>query len=786
MPGGNIIRITPDDVRELLDSLVSPSVEFDHTNVLLSLSLVDDYISHLDMLNLSYPRAYALQNLVIDAITDELRYHRLFFEHPFERQETRREAVENLKNDYKLDAIEIMAWSVLYYCYVRVDLNFSLKSMSKLLHLTQRTLRRYRQHGVQRLYEVILDHERISRLKARERRLYAQLPGLPHKQIIGRDSVFSQLQHFYDAHQHGTILVSGMPGIGKTAFLRWFIGRQIERNEWIDHVLWVKNPDGLQDIKTAIQQMDNLDENSFQAFCLQFNVIVIIDDAEHVIDALPTVSNWFKNCFVMMSANRQHISPDVDLHLTLRELDESQIKKFINHVYANASVREDLISSAYLKSIMTVTGGNPTAILLVAQQYALGNFETLQVVNTFDALVEKIYDSVSEQSQFLWVVSAICDVEIVSLDDMRNVWHISMDAIDELIKCHILICLSLSPVKHCYASIAGHFARKRYSDGNIATRKIVNTILSQLDRQIALHAVPLRIVNEVLKAEWLDISFERQRLWARQLSKMNEKPLELWHQILRRTYDDVLDPQDMRLNLEYCRMLRQSGKWKNAEKGLNYILEHTGLQADFDTQVLAMIEYSILFKQRGNFEHALKLLQRANFIAEQRNWTHLIQCVRLEQAQIAAERLDGQDTLRHLETIPTSLRSVMLAAEAHLILSDYDRAYTLCYQGLEIAGNQRSALANLHDLLGRIDMASKSYEEAMRHFSTADSYFNASGDLFKQARCWSNLGVAIMRMGDVVQARHYLTKAQRVQQALGDSLGSRLTTHNLSLIARHY
>lgn len=97
-----------------------------------------------------------LNRIISTALNSHRRYYRLT---PAGRIIARPAAQRALMSDFRQHSIELEAWSLLYFRYVRVDLDWALEELTALTHQHERTLRRRRKHGAQRLLEQLLHKE---------------------------------------------------------------------------------------------------------------------------------------------------------------------------------------------------------------------------------------------------------------------------------------------------------------------------------------------------------------------------------------------------------------------------------------------------------------------------------------------------------------------------------------------------------------------------------------------------------------------------------------------------
>jgi len=148
----NTVYISHDDVRTVLDAMINPTTSWVNIESLSSLALVDRFLSNPDLPAFRNMSDLAIYEIIISIITDELLNHRrtLSLLLPSHKH-TAKQYEHNITLDVQTNSAELLHWSLLYHCYVRVDLNISIERFAKLAMCTVRTVRRYRQYAVEQL-----------------------------------------------------------------------------------------------------------------------------------------------------------------------------------------------------------------------------------------------------------------------------------------------------------------------------------------------------------------------------------------------------------------------------------------------------------------------------------------------------------------------------------------------------------------------------------------------------------------------------------------------------------
>ena len=240
--------ISEQSVKAALDNMLYGS-RFRLCNPLEELRLVEEAVIDSTLPLSSFKRPYVLSQILISMITEELcRCRRAKGVHCDPASESSYDAaLEALAGDVKAGSAELLVWSWLYYHYVRVDLDLSANVFCQIASINQRTLQRYRQHGIRRLAFRLIEREHIVRKNARRRHLYALLPSITPVRLFGRDDELQLADKLCtDLPQH--IQVVGGKGVGKTAFVQSAI-RSLIDNDRIEFLLWLDMPASVREIR---------------------------------------------------------------------------------------------------------------------------------------------------------------------------------------------------------------------------------------------------------------------------------------------------------------------------------------------------------------------------------------------------------------------------------------------------------------------------------------------------------------------------------------------------------
>ena len=159
MTNAPCLAIGDQHLREVLSTILHAST-LSASNPLQYLSIIDAVLADPAFPPIANARHYALTQLVLTAIYQSLQHQRQALGlAPLLLTETRHQACQHLRHDLPQGASELIAWSILYYRYVRTDLNVALTDFYDCLGIHARTFRRYHQHGTQRLLQGLVQEE---------------------------------------------------------------------------------------------------------------------------------------------------------------------------------------------------------------------------------------------------------------------------------------------------------------------------------------------------------------------------------------------------------------------------------------------------------------------------------------------------------------------------------------------------------------------------------------------------------------------------------------------------
>jgi len=212
------LLITVEYVRQALDALIETGQE--GINPLQYLHLVDEYTLKADFSFIQNPRQFALNEILVSLIREHYEHLRSLFDMPVPQIGVDlATAAAVTQEDAANSNPDLLGWSWLYFHYVEDSLHISQQWFCDIVKLDDRTVRRYQNNSIGQLTKQLTQLEQEAREVHHRRILTLRLP---HQGSIStlfeRDHELEIIRNSSSKH----ICVSGVSGIGKSAFVEFF------------------------------------------------------------------------------------------------------------------------------------------------------------------------------------------------------------------------------------------------------------------------------------------------------------------------------------------------------------------------------------------------------------------------------------------------------------------------------------------------------------------------------------------------------------------------------------
>ncbi len=771
--------LSREDVRAALASLIHPSRK-PEMGGLQHLLLVDLRVNAPDMPGSSDARAYAVADLLVAEITDGLREQRATFR--LAEPDTR-EPVDQARASFAADgqvgASELLAWSALYYRYVRADLGFQASELASLISVDPRSMTRYNDDGVELLTQRLRHREQVARSTQLQRRLYALLPYSVPVRLIGRDEPMGQIEALLPTLSPCHLLITGEVGIGKTTFVQELVRRQIDA-ERLDHLIWLDQPGSAQFVRQ--QAVESLlregGEVTLRDYLLQYRVAVVLDGIEAAAaepEAFERLLRDLGAAFVCLINPNDLLLDEVPAHLALPEIDLSAAEHLVREALQLGSGEARGHAEETADDLYARFGGNPLALKLAAGLWDLEN-EGGQEARHELRLLRQVFATLGAGEQFACCALALCPRPFLA-DELAAAWSISPDQLKVLVWRGLVEGESDGQPERFYLLGAArdwlrsrHMTERRTTFTQVIDQLRDGESAFEVREYVLLTGFPPLPPDQ--RAEWIEVLWEeglRRGRWAR------------WLEILEAYLRDTPSPTP-ELRIAYGVCLRRLSEWEAAQQVFYSAAADCGASGRFAAQARAFLEWSILARYRGQYAQAQGLIDQAKRYAERLHDDDLLRALTLQEAQILVQQGNAAEAQPLVTELPKSARVLALESETQLALEHYDACRSLAGRALEQIGDDQATEASLYTIIGRSYERERAYALAHDHFTNAVTLLERLNDAFALARAQTNLAAVLIPMRRRSDASRLLADAERTQARLGDRVGLSATRHNQRIL----
>ncbi len=734
---GKEVFIDEQSVYAVLQSLNVNLTKDSEIESLSHLFLVDQKVLSTIYPNSKRQRLFILQDLIVEIIIDCLSHRRLLYNLKLEDDS----AFSSIMQDAIQGSDQLLCWSILYWLYVRAELDIKIEDIASQISLTPRTIRRYREQAVKLLTRELWNHERRAREDLRRKTILTKINFPGSLNYIQHHYEVKEVVHKVTNSQTINIYLHGEHGVGKTTFIKQCIIALFDQTT-INDVIWLNNGTTTDEILDGIRYQYNLGKIS--DIHILFNTVRIIV----VLEDLPFFKKSNKadiqslleklSGSVIFIENQQFHSTIGRMSYTLElpALTQAQSQRFIQSQYS--SIPESVIVDISLKS-----KGIPMQLVEAVNAYKFQKFKNNQ--NPLSLL--------SFDERQLLVMIPTHENNYLILEDfylLQQFFGIDDVSIEQLFKQKLITI---------YDNMVGC---------NINTEDINNTIgISQLlddfTNKLDLLREPWKIITHVLLAFSNEID-----------ANIREKLLrQYWRKCVyhsdRIQWHDILSSQkDINVNLIDLAKASMFKHLNNLELSINIfkrLIIGAGRVGDFSIQSEAMIELIKINRTLGNFGEAFNQLSHVNNTFKQYLTSNANYVLILEHAQLLIKINETDLALTMLQNI-NGVEASLLRAEIHLLKHEYNKTIQLCLNLLDgYLDIQHKITA--HNLLGRC-YRFFDINLALQHCSISIEYSNMVADFIFLGRSLINLSVVLIANEDIDGAIEKLQYAEKVCSIAND------------------
>ncbi len=698
-----------------------------------------------------------------------------------------------MREDFGFENNELEAWSVLYYRYVRVDLNLSVEDLERVSQQTKRTLHRRQSRGINRLTHVLAYREAKTRARRSKATLRSQLPRPYPPVLIGRDSLVEQaIQRLSAENVPRHLVVYGAPGIGKSTVALAVAHRLIEAQP-LQSIAWVQQADSqgddlLEQIALQIGIPLTLDNRPALATYLQVMDTLIVLDHMTLDGAVDQILKTLGAARLLICAVQSpNALVDIDLaRLYVPELDKAAALEFLEK---EASKRGKSYKVEYLAGLYDDFGGNPGALSMAMSS---GRHYSPGLISA--DLYRHIWDAVSRLAHLVWLIVSFSPAMSTQYDKLRlilpHVEPMELDsALGELVDAAALEAGPETLALIALTPLAQSFARHVVQDQPL--RELVEAAVSAVADYLSIEPVTVECLFLLSSAQRANLRTSLLLDLAYAFAPVVEQAgaWSMWSSFLQALQDVTRDKDRLWVQLRLGIAQRWLGQSSEAAYLLAEVMKAAGQTGAFDIQADAMTELAAVYRQQRQRELADQLLRRASSYYVRSKHAYGLERVTAEYVQIALDAGDvpaAQQYLHELDEQITgqSPRLLSLAALVALHADEPDRALHFAQTAQQRLGDDLPRLARTVALLGQIYYRLGDRVAAINHMASALSMMEQTHDLIGHARTSINLAAIYLVQGNLRTTLRYLRDLPAELERLGDVDSLQATLKNLEMLNR--
>ena len=319
---------------------------------------------------------------------------------------------------------------VLFEKYIN---NNSTTIITQKYFLSKDQVNRYKRAGLTQISKKIMNEEKKYKQK-QKMKFVKELPFFDGV-FYGREIESQQLIEFLNYSKNNKkILISGIGGIGKSAFVNKVLRDYIETNFLYKNLIWIRIPNEIEKNKINFFLETKIKDKNIS------NKIIVLDNINHRED-YKIINKFIDKHFlhnskvIYTSRYRPITESEVD-EIRISEIEEKYFKKFFKEL-VNTSNIDDTISQEFYKII----GGNPLAIKVTTSlinifspEILLENFSKIKidsVEDMFNFIFSKSWEALNINAQKCLMsipvfqdnsitIKEIADIAAISLADVIN------------------------------------------------------------------------------------------------------------------------------------------------------------------------------------------------------------------------------------------------------------------------------------------------------------------------------------------------------------------------------
>lgn len=747
-----------------------------------NLQLIDFHLQNNRRPSAENIRAWMLRKILADYIITATNQHRIYFNlSPLSTNNSREIEIRACTHLPQLASESLSGWSILYLRYLRPELSFTIQELSDLLHVNERTVRRYQDSAVYQLRDLLIESEAEARQLQHQSYLMTKIPERMIE-LIGRDTEQTAILSHLKQQFKLPILISGTEGIGKSSICAIVVRKLIQQQN-IDYLLWIRHPDSVEDIRNKIWDtiLPYKTQRHWRETIAHQHFIVIIDGIDKLLATLDDFNELLielQDASILLTSHSDVVSLQT-YHVPLRPLNDFAGTKIIR----NFSGQQ--ISSDETQDILSSTFGNPRRIIESCQNLLTNYESSAQIISKSS---EQEFENLSQEDK---VVALLCTFEKdgVDIDTIKSVVHWKAGE-SKLVRKNILIVNNdyfyLPPTFIKYIQMRCSVDTEATSLGNEILRKMLKVV--QKDANIS------SFLLSCISAGWFnfDKGIILQTLEEIDLKQLSTGKILKWRNIylLQFGLDNQSDAETSYLRYKYGIVLRCTYH-TDTEQYLSDLIQEFGNEGQFKLQGLVLYELALLYQQTALFEKALDIYNYIQQSLKNHMSDDLLESLNIQLAEIELVRQNSENALAFLEGYDVNKpENFVLFCEAHLVSNNFDFVIDAVQNYLANDISEKVS-ARLHTILGRCYQQIQRHTEALVQFNEALSITQLDSDQVDIARAQTNLGssylMTIETQPNVIldEIEDLFIETKKLQLQIKDFVGLEASTRNLNYLQQY-
>ncbi|MCA9887360.1 MAG: hypothetical protein KC546_03270 [Anaerolineae bacterium] len=780
MPSGNVTQspvLGPEAIREALEVIThfgDDDVAFMYT------SLVEERIQHPFYTRIARHtrRLHAMKDILSDVISSELEHSRRNAKTGAITEHSSEDAITNIQNDARSHSSVVRLVSFLFYRYLSAYRIESNRAFAEIINKTVRDIQRLQKRAMEYIADQFVDAEHASRQRILRSGMIAELKN--DVEIVGRQSIVSEITRQITPQSKSFTLVSGAAGIGKTAVVCEAIRQGLSKKDF-DALVWVKSPRSIFDIGQQIEQMlevSVMNPEAFRSFTQNLEIIVVLDGAVLSASELKDTIYLLASCHTVMTSQLQYRNLNGFKRIILPDLPKALAIQLVHKLATNAGAEEGDIADAAARWAYDNAGGNPGQLQDFVRQYVLDS--ELIITNNMLARLLPRNDQAARQA-----LITICIV------GSQGLYKDELDSLDSLIDRQIIQFMVATSLvvyrKHRYYvedSIIKLITSQIQAEEQ---QREVGEIIQQVANNLPTmkHHLQLMVADNLVSHRWRSNPFwdAPEFLLRYHTLARHSKAYDVW-------LDALLEITDSEINMEghiyttLAYVLRKLEKFTAAQSAAEFAIQSCGRNGNFIGMGWGMAESGAAHLATGAFEKASEMLQRSLEIAQRTNATELLDFVHSLFAELFFALGDLDAAAEHLAVIPTSWPMLLLQCDILIKLKRWNEAQaTLRLLDNYDDDNREGANRQLGDVLilkGHFYFAQRSYSVAASYYRIASERFTLAQQFVRHARAITNTASCYLHDARKRnEGLRMLIENAKQQQMLDDAVGLAVTLSNL-------